>query len=153
MSGSRLRSFLARHSKIGLDTSVFIYQVEGSQKYYELVNLIFEWLEGPAGSAVTSTVTMLELLVHPYRHSDPKRAEKMYSLVSIYPHLDWIPPTLHIADRAARLMAAHNLATADALQAATAFACGATALVSNDKTLQRVPNLEVIVLDQMLAVQ
>ncbi len=55
-----------------------------------------------------------------------------------------------IADQAAQLRAEHKLRTPDALQAATALACEATALISNDTVFQRVPILEVAVLDEML---
>jgi hypothetical protein len=105
----RLRTFLGRHRKIGLDTNVFIFQIEEHTKYLELVTPIFVWLEGPGAWAVTSTITMLELLVQPYRLSDIDRVNKFYALLSTYPHLEWIAPTLEIADRAARLRADHRL--------------------------------------------
>lgn len=93
---------------------------------------------------------MTELLVQPYRLSELDRVDKFYALFSTYPHLDWIEPTLEIADRAAKLRAEHNLRTPDALQAATALVCGATGFVSNDPVFRRVPNLDTIILDQLL---
>jgi predicted nucleic acid-binding protein len=142
--------FLERHSKIGLDTSVFIFQVEENPKYLELVNPIFVWLEGPKARAVTSTITMLELLVQPYRLSDIDRVNRFYALLSTYPHLEWIVPTLEIADLAARLRAEYNLRTPDALQVATALACQATGFISNDTAFQRVSDLEVVILGELL---
>jgi predicted nucleic acid-binding protein len=65
VGSSAIQRFLARHGKIGLDTSILIYQVEGHPKYEELTGTIFAWLESPDGRAVTSTVTMLELLSSP----------------------------------------------------------------------------------------
>lgn len=147
----RLRTFLGRHRKIGLDTNVFIFQIEEHPKYLELVTPIFVWLEGPGAWAVTSTITMLELLVQPYRLSDIDRVNKFYALLSTYPHLEWIAPTLEIADRAARLRADHRLRTPDALQAATALACHASGFVSNDPVFRRIAGLEVLILDTLLA--
>ena len=61
---------------MGLDTSVFIFQVEENERYFNLTNLIFTWLEGPRVQTVTSTITMLELLVQPYRLDDIDRVNK-----------------------------------------------------------------------------
>lgn len=149
MNGAALGEFLQRHRSIGLDTSVFIYAVEGNPKYVELVDTIFSWIEAPKGSAVTSTITMLELLVQPYRLSDLDRVNQFYALLSSYPHLEWVEPTLEIADLAAQLRANHNLKTPDALQVATALARRATGFISNDAALQRVAALEVILLDEL----
>jgi predicted nucleic acid-binding protein len=146
-----MEEFLKRHHKIGLDTNVFIFQVEENLRYVELVNPIFVWLEESEARAVTSTITMLELLVQPYRLSDMDRVNKFYALLSTYPNLEWIAPTLGIADLAARLRAEHNLRTPDSLQVATALACQATGFISNDPVFQRVADLEVIILDNLLA--
>ncbi|MCH6544820.1 MAG: PIN domain-containing protein [Deltaproteobacteria bacterium] len=93
---------------------------------------------------------MLKLLVQPYRFSDIERVNQFYSLLSTYPHLEWIAPSLEIADLAARLRAESSLRTPDAVQAATAFASHATGFISHDATFQRLTGLEVIILDQLL---
>ena len=93
---------------------------------------------------------MLELLVQPYRLSDIDRVNQFYALLSSYPRLTWVAPTLEIADLGARLRAEHNLRTPDALQAATALSGGATGFVSNDPVFQRLGNLEVVILDDFL---
>ena len=93
---------------------------------------------------------MHELLVQPYRFSDIDRVNKFYALLSTFPHLEWVAPTLNIADMGARLRAEHHLRTPDALQAATALSRHATGFVSNDTGFRRVAGLEVIVLDDLL---
>ena len=150
MTLTRLEGFLKQHRKIGLDTSIFIFQVEENPKYLKLVEPIFLWIERPKARAVTSTITMLELLVRPYQLSDIDRVNKFYSLLSTYPHLDWIAPTLEIADLAARLRTEYNLRTPDALQAASALASQAPGFISNDAVFQRVTELEVLILDDLL---
>jgi len=67
-----------------------------------LTDAIFQWLEQPEHSAVTSSVTMTELLVQPYRESGEQRVDEFYALLSTYPNLEWISPNLEIADIAAR---------------------------------------------------
>jgi len=144
-----IERFLERHRRIALDTSVVIYAVEANPKYFNLASRIFSWLESD-GNAVTSTLAMTEALVRPYRLADIKTVDKFYSFLLTYPHLEWIEPTLHIADRAAQIRAEHNLRTPDAIQAATAIVSGATALISNDPVFRRIEFLKVLLLDEML---
>jgi len=124
--------------------------VEDHPTYKDLVNPIFDWLEEPRSRAVTSTITMLELLVQPYRLSDIDRVNRFYALLSTYPHLEWVAPTLEIADLGAKLRAEQGLRTPDALQAATAISSRATGFVSNDAAFQKVPGLDVVLLDDLL---
>ena len=146
----RLSAFLRRHRRIGLDTSIFIYELEANDRYVALADRVFAWIEQPGHTAVTSTITMTELLVQPYRESDEARVDQFYGLLTTYPHLDWIAPDLEIADMAARLRALHRLKTPDALQAATAARSRATGFVSNDPVFERVEAFETLLFDQLL---
>jgi predicted nucleic acid-binding protein len=145
----RLRTFLRRHRRIALDTSIFIYQLEANPKYFAHTDPIFSWLERPGSAAITSTITMTELLVLPYRERDEQRADDFYGLLSTYPNLDWIAPNLEIAELAARIRALHRLQTPDALQAATAVHSLASGLITNDPVFERVEGFETLVLDQL----
>ena len=150
MGLSHLRAFLRRHRLIALDTSIFIYQLEASERYFPLSDQIFSWLDEEHSKAVTSTITMTELLVQPYRDSDDQLVDEFYGLLSTYPNLSWIAPNLEIADIAARLRASCRLRTPDALQAATAEHSGATGLVTNDAVFERAKTFETLVLDHLL---
>jgi predicted nucleic acid-binding protein len=148
----RLRAFLRHHYRIALDTSIFIYHLEANPKYLSHTDAIFSWLERPGSDAeaITSTITMTELLVLPYREGDEPRANDFYALLSTYPNLDWIAPNLEIADLAARIRAVHRLRTPDALQAATAAHSRATGLITNDAVFERVEGFQTLVLDKLL---
>lgn len=150
MGLTALRAFLRRHRRIALDSSVFIYQLEANARYLGLTDPVFAWLERPQHTAVTSTITMTELLVPAYRGSGEQQADEFYALLTTYPNLDWIAPGLEIADIAARIRAAHRLRTADALQAATALYAVASGLITNDPVFQRVAGLEALVLEGLL---
>jgi predicted nucleic acid-binding protein len=145
----QVRDFLRRHRRIALDTSVFIYQLEANPRYVSLTDTIFSWLEQSRHTAVTSTITMTELLVQPYRDNDEHQVDEFYGLLSTYPNLDWVAPDLAIADVAARLRALHRLRTPDALQAATAIQGSATGLITNDSAFQRMNDFEVVMLDEL----
>ena len=144
-----LSRFLARHRKIALDTSVFIFQIEENPAYVALTHQVFDWLTTPKARAITSTITMLEVSVHPYREDDKEGVDKFYALLSTYPHLEWGTTTLEIADGAAKIRAECNLKTPDAVQAATALASKATGIISNDPAFKRVSDLEVLILDDL----
>ncbi|MBI3207922.1 MAG: type II toxin-antitoxin system VapC family toxin [Candidatus Solibacter usitatus] len=145
-----LREFLRRHHLVALDTSVFIYQLEANVRYLPLSDHIFSWLEQADSRAITSTITMTELLTQPYRDAGSQRVDEIYGLLSTYPNLAWIAPSLEISGMAGRIRAAHRLRTPDALQAATAIHAGATGMITNDAVLKRVDAFETLVLDDLL---
>lgn len=145
-----MRLFLRRHRRIALDTSVFIYQLEGNARYLALTDCVFSWVERTGHEALTSTITMTELLVPSYRSNDEHRVDAFYGLLSTYPNLQWIAPDLEAADLAAKLRAAYRLRTPDALQAATALRAQATGLITNDPIFARIGELETAILDQFL---
>ncbi|MEP7352534.1 MAG: type II toxin-antitoxin system VapC family toxin [Acidobacteriota bacterium] len=145
-----LKSALREHQRIALDTNVFIYHLDANPRYVELAETIFAWIEESGHSAVTSTLTMTEILVGPYRAGDVKRARIFRAWLSDFPHLDWTPPDLEISNDGARLRAEHRLAVVDALQAATAIRSGATCLIGNDATFKRVPGIEILLLDDFV---
>ena len=93
---------------------------------------------------------MTELLVQPYRDHDELRVDEFYGLLRTYPNLDWIAPSLEIADVAARIRALYQLRTPDALQAAAAVSATVTGLITNDRVFERVKEFETLVLDHVL---
>ncbi|MGH9494273.1 MAG: type II toxin-antitoxin system VapC family toxin [Candidatus Sulfotelmatobacter sp.] len=150
MEVAQVRAFVRAHRLIAIDTCVFIYQWEANPRYWPLTDLIFSSVERSDLLAVTSTITMTEVLIHPYRENNVSEVSELFGLLSIYPNLAWVSPDLEISVRAAQIRAEHNLQTPDALQAATALETGATAIVTNDPIFKRVSNLDVLVLDDYL---
>lgn len=149
MEIARFRSAFRTHPRIALDTCIFIYQWEANPRYSPLTDWIFASLERSDLTATTSTITMTELLVHPYRVRDSPRVSELFGVLSIYPNLEWVAPDLSIAAVAAEIRGLHGLETPDALQAATAVASNST-LVTNDSIFKRVSDLDVLALDDYL---
>jgi predicted nucleic acid-binding protein len=139
---------LDRHAVIGLDTSVFIYHVESHARYLPLTGQLLAGVQAGRWTAITSTITLMELAVRPWQLGQPAVAREDEVLLVNFPHLTVADMTRHVARRAARLRADHRLRPADAIQAATALVHGATALVTNDRALTRLSvDIDVIVLD------
>jgi predicted nucleic acid-binding protein len=145
-----LRLFLRRHRRIAIDTSIFIYQLEANHRYLALSDSVFAWVERAGHEAVTSTITMTQLLVPSYRDDDERRIDEFYGLLSTYPNLRWVAPDLETADIAARIRATYKLRTPDALQAATAIQANATGFITNDPVFARIEELDTAVLDRFL---
>jgi predicted nucleic acid-binding protein len=147
---ARLRAFLRRHRRVALDTCIFIYQWEANPHYSPLTNIIFSSVEQSSIAAVTSTITMTELLVHPYRNHDVLQTNELFGLLSTYPNLEWVAPDLDIAAHAAEIRARSGLRTPDALQAATAVHARASAFLTNDPVFQRITDFETLILDKFV---
>jgi len=64
-------------------------------------------------------------------------------------HVATIPLSCAIAEEAARLRAMYNVRTPDAIQMATAIQAGASSFLTNDSHLPTIPELRVLVLDEL----
>ena len=144
----RLRERLAGHAIIGLDTTIFIYHLEGHPRYQPLTQEVLAGIQAGRQTAITSTVTVMELTVRPWQVGRPAVAREYEVLLVHFPHLTLADVTRDVARRAAQLRARYRLRPADALQVATALVHGATAFVTNDRQLRRLlPVLDIIILD------
>ncbi len=145
-----MKNLFQRHEKVYLDTSIFIYFVEHHSSYHKPCEQIFKAIETGSIKAVTSTLTLLEILVQPHKLKKEDIVLKFYSLLTTYPNITWIDLTLGIADLAARFRAEYQLKTPDAIQIASAISSGATAFICNDKVFQRIQGIECLVIDDFL---
>lgn len=94
-------------------------------------------------------ITLLEVLVHPFRRGDTKLAEQYRDILLNAKGLTTILLSQGIAEEAARLRAAHNIRTPDAIQMATAIYEGASFFLTNDASLPSLPRLKMLVLDEL----
>ena len=142
-----LEGFLKSHTLVFLDTSAFIYFVEHHPRYSPFCITLFGRIEAGKTRAATSALSLLEVLVQPYRQKNEELVMKFYALLTSYPHLTWVPMTLNVADHAAKLRAEHRLKTPDSIQAASAIACSATGFICNDRIFEKVKEFESLIID------
>jgi predicted nucleic acid-binding protein len=138
------------HERIALDTNLFIYFLEDHPRYGVWCASLFDRIERGHNPAVTSTVTLLELLVQPYRDQKQELAQKIFALAGTYPKLEWVPMSIDVADRAAELRARYRLSTPDAIQLATAIGSQAIRFYGNDRSLRRVKDIECLIVDDFI---
>ena len=141
-----LERFLRRHRRIGLDSSILIYFIEAHPAYETLAQKVFESIETGRNIGVCSTLSLLEVLVQPYRTQNDQIVNRFYGLLTTYPHMNWVNLSIEVADLGARLRAEYELKTPDAVLLATALHSHATGFIGNDSKLKRVKELEVLVL-------
>ena len=140
-----------RGEVVSLDTTPLIYFIEENPTYLETVRPFFEAMDRGDFSVVTSIVTLLEVLVHPFRRGDVELAQQYRDILLNTEGLTTALLSQDIAEEAARLRAVHNLRTPDAIQMATAIHEGASFFLTNDARLPSMPGLKVLVLDKLRA--
>ena len=138
-----------RAKTIGLDTAPLIYFIEENPAYIETVKLFFEAMDRGDFLVVTSTVTLLEVLVHPLRSNNRELATE-YRDILLNSKLMTLEVSNDIAEQAAQLRAAHNIRTPDAIQISTALNAGATHFFTNDIRLPELPSMQILSIDELV---
>lgn len=139
-----------RDQVVGLDTSPLIYYIEEHFSYIELLDKFFDSLRIGDFRAVTSTVTLLEVLVQPLRCGDEALAHRYNDILLSSPSITLCSVTHATAQDAAELRARHNLKTANAIQLATAIGAGALAFLTNDRGIPDNCGITILRLDDLV---
>lgn len=132
---------------VGIDTPAFIYELEGNPAYARAVRPFFAGLELGSIRGVTSVLTLMEVIVRPLQLHAFDVADSLESLLLAYPNLSVLDVTRSIVRRAAGLRARHRLRPMDSVQVATALEAGVAAFVTNDRGLQRVDEVPILLID------
>jgi predicted nucleic acid-binding protein len=147
----RLTKKLSKLGIVGIDTPAFIYHLEAHDKYLPLTQKCFSSLENGKWHGITSTITLMEINVHPWRVGREDVARKYETLLMNFPNLVIVDIDRDIARIAAQLRARFDVRPPDALQIAAGLAMGAKGLLTNDHRLSVLQSLtEIIVLDDYL---
>jgi predicted nucleic acid-binding protein len=145
-----LADAVSRYRHVGIDTSIFIYQMEDSARYAALAEEALDALARGVFDGVTPVLTLMEVTVRPLQVGRSDAADEYEILLASYPNLRIVDLDRACARRAAELRATYRLRPADALQVASCLVQGATALLTNDKGLQRLRELDIILLDDFV---
>jgi len=146
-----LAAVLDGHAVVGVDTNCFIYYLEGGPWAEELKEDLFLPLEQGRFRAVTSALTVAEILVRPKSLGREDVCEEYKALLCSYPNLEIVPFTAETAVLCAEIRARHRIRTPDAMQLAAALEKGATIFLTNDGGLpDEVGGARVAVLKDLL---
>lgn len=129
---------------VALDTQIFIYFIEEDIRYLRLIKPLFEAIDRHDLLAATSGLTLMEVLVVPYRTGNFALAERYESLLTRSRGLRFIEIDRHLLRAAAQLRAAFKLKPPDAIQVAAALAGGCKSFLTNDRRIRAAPGLKIL---------
>ncbi len=132
---------LPENAQLLLDSAPIIYFLEGHRDLAARFKPLFEaHASGRVRFAVT-TITVAEVLTGPLQIGEEALARRYRAILESW---QCVGLDVGIAESAARLRASLRLRLADAVQAASALAINAAALVTHDRDFSRVKSLRVI---------
>ena len=146
----KLRRAIQRHKTIGLDTAPFIYYIEDVAPYADLLDPVFSLLENHTLHAVTSAVTLAEILTKPFADKNFSLVDEIKFTLKSFSSLSITPVDEKLAEAAALIRARYMIRLPDALQLAAAIQAGAALFVTNDKRVKKIDAVEVIILSEFL---
>jgi predicted nucleic acid-binding protein len=136
--------------RTAIDTAVFIYLIEEHPDFLPLVAPIFEETARGKRELVTSAVTLLEVLVVPYRAGDLALASRYEALLTGSRGLHLVELDRNQLRAAAQLRALYRVRTPDALQLAAALSHQCAAFLTNDRELPELSGIRIVQLREYL---
>jgi len=146
----KFRRSIEKHRVVGLDTAPLIYFIEDVTPYADLLHPVFDRLERHALAAVTSTITLAEILTKPLADKNFTLVDEIKFAIKTFSTLSMVAIDEKLAEAAALIRARHAIRLPDALQIAAAIQGEATLFITNDKRLKKVDGVEVLVLSDYL---
>jgi predicted nucleic acid-binding protein len=129
---------------VAVDTAVFIYFIEEEPRFLPLVTPLFEEADRGDRQLVTSALTLLEVLVVPYRAGNRALADRYEALLTNSRGVRLIHLAVDQLHAAAQIRAAASVKTPDAIQLAAAISSGCKAFVTNDRRLPSVAGVRIV---------
>jgi predicted nucleic acid-binding protein len=127
-----------------IDTAIVIYLVERHERYLPVVRPLFEAADEGRLELVTSAITLLEVLVVPYRAGNAALAIRYEALLTRSRGLELVEVARPLLRAAAQIRGVHAARTPDAIQLATGLARRCGSFLTNDRRMPSLPNLPVL---------
>jgi predicted nucleic acid-binding protein len=136
-------------SRIYLDTAPVIYTVERIPDYFQLLRPVWSQLQNGEIEVITSELTLLEVLVLPFRNANEPLIQAFETLLS-FSQVQLLPITQSILREAARLRGNTSLKTPDAIHVATSILTHCDLFLTNDIRIRNIPDCAVVNLTDVL---
>lgn len=141
----RLRQAL-QGRKVYLDANIFIYTLEGMEPWADLLSDVFVGLTIGELSAVTSSLSLSECLVLPFKQNKNELVAVYREALLPSHYLTAAPIDDRVLISAANIRGQTGLKLPDAIHAATALTQQCTAMLTNDPGFKRVPGIQLFLL-------
>ncbi len=129
---------------VAVDTVGFIYFIQDHPRFASVIAPLFAAADRGDRRLVTSAVTLLEVLVVPYRSGDITLADRYEALLGRSRGLELVDIDRGQLRSAAALRAAYGIRTPDAFQLAAALARRCPSFITNDRHMPAPPGIKVI---------
>ena len=129
---------------VGVDTAIFIYFIEEHPEFLSLIEPLFREVDEGRIELVTSALSLLEVLVVPYRTGDHLLAARYESILTRSRGVRMAEISRDHLRAAAQLRAVTGLKTPDSLQLVAALARGCTIFLTNDRELPTVSGIRIL---------
>lgn len=143
----RVTEDLPEGTLVAVDTPLFIYHLEANPNYAAVVRPFIAELSRGSIRGVTSVLTAMEVTVKPLQLGRPEVADDYEVFLWQHPNLNVLDVNRVITRKAAELRAMYRLRPVDSIQVATALDARAAVFITNDRGLQRVRDIPVVILD------
>lgn len=135
-----------KYSLIGLDSNIFSYQFHKHPVFGPPAKEIFDALSLNKSQAITSIITLTEILSVKILHNKLKDLEIQFFDT---PNLLILDVNHKIALEAAKIRRDYGFRLPDAIQLATAIQAKAKVFITNDERLRKLKELKVILLKEL----
>lgn len=147
---TKLNNALKGITLVGFDTSLFIYFVERHPVHLNITSEIIHRVNAGILVGYSSVITLTEVLVQPKKFKNSVLENEYRTILQQSRNFELVLIDEKIAEHAADLRSRYTIRTPDALQIAAAISVGCQAFVTNDKRLQSITELKILVLDNLL---
>ncbi|MDD1729838.1 MAG: PIN domain-containing protein [Methanospirillum sp.] len=136
--------------QIYLDTNIFIYALEAFPEYVNTLTSLFTALDEGNLKAVTSELTLAELLIKPLITKNDHLQHVYQETIQSSDNLEVIPISRQIFIDAAKIRAqSTTIHLPDAIHLASAKACYCSSFVTNDKRLKGISDINMLILSDI----
>ncbi|MGE0131342.1 MAG: type II toxin-antitoxin system VapC family toxin [Blastocatellales bacterium] len=118
--------------RVYLDANLVIYVIEGFLPYLDQIRALMAAVKGGEVVAVTSELTLAEVLVKPFQAQQPALQQAYRIFLQPTPEMEIAPISRAILEESARLRATTKLKLPDAIHLATALHFQCDSLLTND---------------------
>ncbi len=142
---------LQQINSIFIDTAPIIYYIEAHPQLGSLSKEMVNAFQQGNLAAFTSVITLAEVLPKPIEAGNEKLAMRFAEFLKHGKNLSLIEISESIAEKAGRLRGQYSsLRTIDAIQISVAIDVGAEIFITNDKKLQQIKEIKVLILKDYL---
>jgi predicted nucleic acid-binding protein len=135
---------------VGVDTAIFIYFIEEHPTFLPLVEPLFREADDGRRELITSVLTLLEVLVVPYRSGDHLLAGRYEAILTRSRGIKVADISRDHLRAAAQLRAATGVKTPASLQLVAALGAKCSTFLTNDRDLPTLPSIRILHLNSYI---